>query len=165
MQVPFHAHCHKNIVPPFFPSYKYPSIRSSTPLTQLTTRKPDAQFSLSSFSLSHLRFVTMEFESAALFGLLLASILPLLFYFFSFRDGLKSNENNNTIDSKSVDDGAVQIPPLNQGRRAEMSSESDVIVVGAGVAGAALAYTLAKVSSSSSFSKSGGAIRFAFLLF
>ncbi|KAL4036609.1 hypothetical protein IC575_000168 [Cucumis melo] len=82
----------------------------------------------------------MELLSAALFGLLLASILPLIF-FFAFKDGINNSSPPNPIHSKSINSpsaAALQIPPHSD------DDHPDVIVVGAGVAGAALAFTLAK---------------------
>lgn len=112
---------------------KNPSSLSHIPFSNNSSPSPSLSLSISK--------TQMELLSAALFGLLLASILPLIF-FFAFKDGINNSSPPNPIHSKSINSpsaAALQIPPHSD------DDHPDVIVVGAGVAGAALAFTLAKV--------------------
>ncbi|XP_022158631.1 squalene monooxygenase-like [Momordica charantia] len=88
----------------------------------------------------------MEFQSAALCGLLLASISALIFFFahLRFNNGISNKTNTDNMIKKKKIFIAGSRAAVNPPSENVQSNEPDVVIVGAGVAGAALAYTLAK---------------------
>ena len=72
-------------------------------------------------------------------GLVIAYLVGLAFLFVNFgkKPSKEINGKNTNGFSKVPSNGPVPEP--------EMSVDTDVVIVGAGVAGAALAYTLGKV--------------------
>lgn len=79
-------------------------------------------------------------------GGLIACILAVVFVLYSFAEKKKVTERGSgSTDVKS--NGYARISSENGICSQEIEGETDIIVVGAGVAGAALAYTLGKVYS------------------
>lgn len=68
-------------------------------------------------------------------GVILACSLALVFVVYSFAEKKKVTETGSSENVKSS----------NQCAKTSENGEADIIIVGAGVAGAALAYTLGKV--------------------
>lgn len=88
----------------------------------------------------------MKMADHYLLGWILASVLGLFaFYYMVYLVVRREEENNRRAFSEQRSDSVKTIPATNGERRSDDDCHVDVIIVGAGVAGSALAHTLGKV--------------------
>uniref|UniRef100_A0A803KYC7 Squalene monooxygenase n=1 Tax=Chenopodium quinoa TaxID=63459 RepID=A0A803KYC7_CHEQI len=73
-------------------------------------------------------------------GISIVSLLGFVLFFSLFRDGIYKSKRKDKLNSAGIQSESVR----NSDEVSSVSDGPDVIIVGAGVAGAALAYTLAK---------------------